>query len=232
MLNPFATVTNYGEMLAKIAAFTFFAGLLCVIYIQNSVPSLGVLFASTFSIDVAGVAVSWKTLVPALVLGLLSRVAKLHVLLDRLLGIRKSFAIRHILLPLALGSGASLTRSQVRSMMERGNLMNEVFYRYASSSEGKAQIDPHLIVKALDQWCWFWIVLESLLVALLASFVLFLYGSLRSAFWFMLAALVLVGLLRALLRLCSQYAWEQVDAILSDGPRRDEVAKVFNAIQA
>ena len=75
---------------------------------------------------------------------------KLHDRLSDILHIRERFDISHILFPLALASGAACTVEQIwKIKRNRQDLMYKVFYKYASSSPGKSQIELHYITLAL-----------------------------------------------------------------------------------
>jgi hypothetical protein len=220
-------------MLNKIAASTFFVaigGLVLLRYQFASVRSL----LDPLSLPIplgSGFSLPLGMVLPALLLAVLGRMFKLHDRISDVFLIRQRFDISEILLPLAIGSGASLNTDQIRRIRkDRESLMYKVFYKYASSTPGKALIDSHYITMALDQWCWYWIVLEATFLAfvLAATFSLtarYLLGDIFLSV--VLGALVFMQLLR---KLCSDYALQEVDAILQQPARKLEVAEVFRAL--
>jgi hypothetical protein len=132
---------------------------------------------------------------------------------------------------MATASGATVSPDQIRSLKQnRNSLMYKVFYKYASSTKGKAVIDSHYITMALDQWSWYWIVLELAFLALLVAATLAGTKQYELAMWFLTGILVVIGLLQAIRKLCSDYALQEVEAILDDSTRRLEVAEVFRAL--
>ena len=46
-------------------------------------------------------------------------------------------------------------------------IMSQVFYKYASSTN--PVIDSHSIILTLNEWCWYWILLDSTLILLLVG---------------------------------------------------------------
>jgi hypothetical protein len=232
-LNPFASVDNYAaSMLNKIGVFSFFALLGAIALLRSYLPSLDAILASLSpEIEVAGIKVGAGTVIPAILLALMSRMFKLHDRLSDLLGIRRRFDQEAILLPMALASGATLSIEQVRRLRERRReFMGLVFYKYVSSTKDKAEIDRHAITIALDQWAWYWILLEACFFALVTSIVLIIVGHLAPAVWLLLAILTAQGLLLMSRGLSVGFALDEVALVLSERDRREDIARAFRAI--
>jgi len=231
--NLFKSVGDYSAMIAKIAISTFVAALFSVVLLRLQFAALDELL-SPLSISISltyGITLPLGTVLPALIVALASRVFKLHDRISDLFHIRKRFDVGEILFPLAIGSGANLTGDQIRRIKnERRSLMYKVFYKYASGTKEKAVIDSHYITMALDQWCWYWIVLEMTVLAFLLGAVFF------STTRYFLAAVFFAGVLLALVILllirneCAKYAMQEVEAILEQAERKHEVAEAFRAL--
>jgi hypothetical protein len=58
--------------------------------------------------------------------------------------------------------------------------MGACFYKYASST--KPELDPHTITLALDNWSWYWILLEAISLGVPTAAVLFAFGKRTPAF--------------------------------------------------
>jgi hypothetical protein len=161
----------------------------------------------------------------------ISRLFKLHDRVSDALGIRRRFDRTEILLPMAAASGASLTVDQIEQFgAERGALMGKVFYKYASSDDKKTQIDVHYVTMALDQWSWYWVILEALLVVGLGGVISILVG--RRGLGLIAAGIVLagIGLLQVVRSTCAKYARDEIREILKVKGAPAAVRNVFNAL--
>ena len=145
--------------------------------------------------------------------------------------IRIHFDVDKILLPMCILSRASISRENyLRIKKNRSDLMGKVFYKFVSSTEGKAQIDRHLIVSALDQWSWYWIVLEAAVTFLLTSVIFIIFGNYMFGYWFLVSVLLFVSFSFIIYNNCERYALNEVKEILADQTRVDEVRSEFNAL--
>jgi len=231
--NPFETVGDYPKMLIKIATSTFVAAILALALLrQQFAPVDKLLEPLSIPIPVAGgLDLPLGTVLPAFLLAGLSRIFKLHDRISDLFLIRQRFDVSEILFPLAIGSGASLNGDQIRAIRNgRESLMYKVFYKYASSTPGKAVIDSHYITMALDQWCWYWIVIEVTFLVFVLGATFLLTARYLLAATFFAGVLGAVGVLQLIRNLCSDYALQEVEAILEKPQRKLEVGEVFRAL--
>lgn len=231
-LNPFATVSDYPAMLNKIGLFTFFGWLGGCWFVFVSVPRVKeILEGATIKVPGTDITAPLGVLLIACALAILSRVIKLHDRLSDLLGIRKRFDHYSILQPMAAAAGVALTLDQQDRLRERRDqLMVDTFYRYASSSPGKAAIEQHAITMALDQWCWYWIVLELCLVILITAVV---FAAFRQWHWTALGlsiCLPTIWFLNKLKEQCERYARDEIRQILQDDNRKNQVELRFRAL--
>lgn len=229
---PFASVGDYPTMLNKIATFNFGASILAIMLIRSQIQAVeDALAPFNITVPVLGIPLPLGTILPAFGVAFLSRALKLHDRLSDLFRIRQRFDVVAILLPLAAATGGIANAGVVRKIKtKREDLMYATFYKYASSTPGKAVIDSHYITMALDQWTWYWILLEAATLATLCALALFVAGQ----YW--IAALLLMGVLAAAWLLqfiryyCAEYALQQVEQILSDPARQQAIGAEFSAL--
>jgi hypothetical protein len=223
-LNPLAEVTDYHTMLNRIFWFTTASAVIGTVLLRSFVPNIDAALAYLdVKIEVYGIKIPLGYVVPGLLIGLLARIVRLHDRISDILGIRRRFDVTFILEPLARAVGISQKDvSNVKS--RRSELMGAAFYRYASSRN--PQIDKHLICEALDWWSWYWVVVESGTVLSIVAIALFF----AKAWW--AGGLVLATCVAAFCvalpffkHHCSRYADREVQEILSDSSRKDEVRK-------
>jgi hypothetical protein len=228
MLNPLAPVTDYQSMLNRIFWFTAAAALAAIWLLRLNIPALDEALAQNdVDLDAGGKTLPAGYLLPALAVGVLTRVFRLHARLSDLLGIRECFDIDVIIAEFARQLGidvATLSPSRLRAA--RRELMRQAFYPYVASSS--LQIDPQLVHQALDAWSWFWTGLEATLLFTLAGFALIATSAHRAGLQTLgyTLAFGLIGL-PVLRRQCQRYAIAQVRAILSDRARAAAVRNAF-----
>lgn len=233
-LNPLAPVTDYQSMLSRVFWFTSAAALGSLCLLRTNVPLIdGVLsdFEPKLGSDPESlIPVPAGMLLPALAVGLLARVFRMHSRVANWLGIRERFEIDVIIAGLARESNVDLAAvSEEQWQAKRYDIMRDAFYRFASSES--PQIDPHLIHQALDCWSWFWSGLEATVVFVLCGFVLISFGAYAPGGITILLALALsLGGLPLIRQQCRRYAIAQVKAIVSDGGRAAQVQQAFEGM--
>ncbi|MGE3757732.1 MAG: hypothetical protein AB7H97_08250 [Pseudobdellovibrionaceae bacterium] len=235
MTIPKLTVSNYPEMLRKLSAAAFFVTLACVSVLRAKIESINTLLnALDISTDirvVGPVEFPLGTVIVAALVAFVSEAIRLHDKVSDWLKIRAEFDLRFILIPAALMSGASLNWAQFGKLRsDRTRMMGEVFYEYASSSSGKAAIDPHAISQALTTWSWYWLCVEAIVLLLVTSAFFAVegqYPTLAAILASILALLMLMGVFKSD---CGRYADSQVRQVLSDESRKAAIAAKFNAL--
>jgi hypothetical protein len=233
MVWPKLTVSDYSEMLRKLSTVAFLVTLASVSFLRSQVTAVDQ-FLGRFDvapqIGVFSVPIPFGTLVLAGIVAVLTESTKLHDKISQLLGIRTVFDVRWILVPMALLSGATVDRNRFhRITADRKRLMNDVFYRYASSAK-KAVIDSHLVVQALTAWSWYWICVESLVILTVTAAVFALFGKWSAATLVLAVMLVMLLLMRVFRAEASNYAEAEVSEILADNDRRQAVKSVLDAL--
>jgi hypothetical protein len=227
-LNPLGPVNDYQSMLNRIFWFTTASALAATWMLRLYIPGLD---AALGKIDFAVALADGKLLatpggylLPALGVGIFSRVFRLHARVSDWLGIRECFDVEVIIGELAdrLGIDLALVGKE-KLRRSRRDIMRRTFYPYVGGPA--PQIDRQLVEQALDAWSWFWVGLEATLVFTMAGFGLLAGGAYQVGFqtlWGALAAAVFA--LPAIRGQCRRYAAAQVRAILDD-PARAAIAR-------
>jgi hypothetical protein len=169
-------------------------------------------------------------LVPAVAVGLISRIFRVHSQLGHWLGVRERFDIDVILAE--LGRQVDIDPDAVPEeqwLTHRHELMRKTFYRFTNSRS--PQIDEHLIHQALDLWSWFWIVLEAGVLFVLTGLGLICAGVYETGLIAFGTAIVFAMIGLPAIRLqCKRYAVAQVHAILADTAREVAVRQAFSVL--
>lgn len=223
---------DYSEMLTKIAVFTFFSSLGATFLLDRfSPPVSAFLNAWEITVDVwiiEKLPITWMLL--PLLFTLVARVIKLHDRISDLFKIRETFDLDEILLPLARGAGVRPTAAlRTHLKAKRDAQMSRNFYVYAGFKE--PAIDRQLVLSALDNWCWYWVILELTTVGLLAAAIL-AFSATGVAFGLAGGMLLLVLLSRLVRRHSRHLAAAEVEAILTAPDRRTQIKDNLDALQA
>ena len=230
-LNPLAPVFDYQSMLNRIFWFTSAAALGAVCLLRSQLPALdGVLEQIDLDLNTGSgkiLPIPGGYLLPALAVGLIARVFRVHGQIAHWLGLRERFDVDVIIRELARESGVDVELVSDREWIDhRHDIMREAFYRFTSSSS--PQIDAHLVHQALDLWSWFWIGLEATVVFVLTGLALVAMQAYTVGGLTLSGALLgaVVGL-PAIRYQCQRYAIAQVKAIVSDPVRAAHVCQAF-----
>ena len=233
-LNPLTPVTDYQSMLNRIFWFTSASALGAVWMLRMKIQGLDEqLHQIDFTLEFGGdkiVPIPGGYLLPALAIGLGSRVFRIHGLIARWLGIRERFDIDVIIADLARRSGVDLDHVPADELeYYRHDIMRHGFYQFVGGSH--PQIDEHLIHRALDLWSWFWIGVEATVVFVLASFVLLATGSHEIGLIALLATLACAAVgLPVIRNECRRLAVAQVRTIVADPVRAEQVRRAFDCL--
>lgn len=233
-LNPLAPVTDYPSMLNRITWFTTAAALAGAWMLRRHVAGLD---AWLGRLDAA---VAWEAgkslplsagyLVPALAVGVASRVFRLHGRISDWLGIREAFDVDVIIRQLAEQTGVELDAASAAELRAaRPRVMRRAFYLYVSGPQ--SAVDVLLVQQALDAWSWFWIGVEATAVFTLCGLGLIAGSAYLVGGQTLCGALAFATLgLPALRAQCARYAAAQVRAIVADPARAAAVRAALGEI--
>ena len=230
-LNPLAAVTDYQSMLNRIFWFTTACALAAIWMLRLNSPVIDALLSRVdFAVAIQGerlLPTPGGYLLPALAIGILTRVFRLHARVSDWLGIRECFDLEVIIGEMAHRLDVDLNAiSEQQLQRERHNIMRKAFYPFVSGSQ--PQIDHQLILQALDAWSWFWVGVEGALLFAVTGLGLIAFHAHGAGAGVLGAALVVATIgLPAIRNQCKRYAVAQVRAILDD---RGRVAVVRSAL--
>lgn len=235
-LYPLAPVTDYQSMLNRVFWFTSAAALGAVALLRANVPAIESLLSRIdFTLEFGDdniLPVPGSYLLPAVLVGLASRVFRLHGRLAEWLGIRERFDIDVIIHELACRVRIDLQDHPDQNLVEhRHTIMRHAFYAFVSGRD--PNVDEQLIHRALDSWSWFWSGIEATVVFVVAGLVLVASGAAESGFTTLVAALSLASIaLPAIRAECKRYAVAQVREIASDPSRAQQVRDAFACLES
>jgi hypothetical protein len=221
--NPLAPVTDYQSMLNRIFWFTTGAALVGTWLLRRHIPAIdGLLAEIDFAIAFGGdkfVPIPGGFLLPALAVGLLTRIFRLHARISDWLGIRECFDVDVVITELADELSIDLSLVSREALVEhRHAIMRKAFYPFVNGPQ--PLIDPQLVHQALDVWSWFWIGVEATYVFILTGLALVAGGVYAVGFEVIGGAVLLAAIgLPAMRRQCQRYAVAQVRAIVRDATR-------------
>jgi hypothetical protein len=230
-LNPLAPVVDYQSMLNRIFWFTSAAALVAIWMLRIYIPGLdGLLKEIDFTVAIGGdkiLPMPGGYLLPALAVGILTRIFHLHARISDWLGIRECFDIEVIIRELAAQLAidiSPLTDEQLTN--HRHDIMRRSFYSFVSGA--RPQIDPQLIQQALDAWSWFWVGVEASIVFVVCGLALIAGAAYETGLQTIGVTLLLAAVgLPTMRGQCKRYAIAQVRAILVDPARTLAVRSVF-----
>jgi SAM-dependent methyltransferase len=172
LILPFLSTTkNYAEVLTKLASFAWYETYFITLLLRSNwrVDSL---FTTIETWGPIGRAIRiiphYDVVNPvgiliAFFVAVLTHAFQFHDRISDVLGIRRRFDCRSILVPLAQRVGVVVTKDkEVKIAENRDELMRAVFYKYASSRDEEALVDKHDIEHALTAWSWFWVPVEAI----------------------------------------------------------------------
>jgi hypothetical protein len=235
LLNPLAPVTDYPSMLNRIFWFATAAGVAVVWLLRHFIPDLDApLSQIDLSLQFSGdkvLPIPGGYLLPALAIGLITRVYRLHARISDWFGIRECFDIDVIIAELADQLGIDLSCVSEEQVAEhRHRIMRKAFYAFASPSQPR--IDPQLVLQALDAWSWFWIGIEAALVFTLGGFVLIAAGAYQAGVAVITSTMAVSAIAMPLMRTqCERYAVAEVRAIVSDPLRASIAREAFDELR-
>lgn len=106
-------------------------------------------------------------------------------------------------------------------------IMSQVFYKYASSTN--PVIDSHSIILTLNEWCWYWILLDSTLILLLVGIAFLVIKWSWTNLVLLLVALIVLSVIRWLIkRQTIKYTRLEIAEIWRSEERQKEI---INALQ-
>jgi hypothetical protein len=235
----FSSPKNYGQVLKKLASFAFYETYFITLLLRAN-PRFDTFLSGIESWGPIGKVVAiiphydvlnLSGIVIAFFVALLTHMFQFHDRISDVLGIRKRFDLRSILIPLAQRVGYVVTKDKEAAIAQhRDKLMHAVFYKYASSAADEPLVDKHDIEQALNAWSWFWVFVEAVFYFGIGASIACWLGSKNLAMDFAIVSIVLLVIAFAQRVRLSNYARPQVDSIADDPTASYDVKKQFDAL--
>jgi hypothetical protein len=229
--NPLTPVTDFQTMLNRVFWFTSSSALVGVWLLRLKLPALDTLLQQVdFTVALSGdkaLPIPGGYLFPALAVGILTRIFRLHARISDWLGIRECFDLDVIVAELAARASVDLALIPESTLQKRRHaIMRRAFYPFVSGP--RPEIDEQLVHQALDAWSWFWCGIEATLVFTLTGFALIAGGEFQPGLITIATTALLAAIALPVMRAqCRRYAIAQVRAILADASRAQIVRGAF-----
>ena len=170
-------------------------------------------------------------IVIAFVAAVLTHTFQFHDRISDVLGIRRRFDCKSILIPLSQRVGSVVTKDKKAKIAQhRDELMHAVFYKYASSRDDHPLVDKHDIEHALNAWSWLWVFVEGVSYFGVGAIIAWWLGSRNLAATFTIVSIALVVLAFLQRARLDGYARPQIDTIAADPTASHDVKRKFDAL--
>lgn len=224
----FESIENYGKMVEKISKTVFVFSLLVLYYVScvfNEFKLFMEMISFGATYEIFGVELNIALFYLPIIMGLLEHIFKIHDKVSDLFKIRNNYDKYIIINGFIKATHAKVGIKKIEDKII-SKLMAKTFYEYASSTNPK--IDRHSINMALNEWCWFWIVLDTgLLLSILSVIFLVLNWSWSHFFIVFIGFLFFNFFLLLIIVQTIKYTNDEISAILSDEGRSKEIKKVI-----
>jgi len=228
-LNPLAPVTDHHSKLSRIFWFTSVSTVVAVWLLRENIEPIDLALRKIDDRLGNNLPLAATYLIPAIAVGVLSRIFRVYDRISDLLGIRERFEVDVIIAELAAKAEIDLSEvADSELVRNRRQIMGKAFYQFTSNKN--PQIDEHLVHQALDWWSWLWVVLEATLIFSLTGLVLIAFRIQGPGIAVTFGSLATAALVLPIIwNQCRRYAVAQVAAIMSDSTRAAQVAEVLHS---
>lgn len=213
----FKSTKSYDEMVDKISQSVFVISSILLFLLSQMCPEFMTIleklsFGATFS--VFNIKLSIALFYAPLLMGLFEHMFKLHDVWSSILGIRKRYD-KNIVVKEIISRCALKTDYRKLSVKQVRKIMSACFYRYASSTD--PVIDSHYITITLTEWCWFWILLDTLILIDIIGLIWLIvsWWSWINLIWIIGVNAILLTLMWLVKRITIKYTKDEISAIFS-----------------
>ena len=212
----FKSIKNYEEMVDKIANSVFVISTILLFLLsqvnEGFFSLLKKMSLGTY-VEIFNLKLHLAIFYIPFMMGFFEHAFKIHDKFSLILDIRKKYdknvVVKNIIAHCKIENANKLSDKQV------SEIMSSCFYRYASSTN--PVIDSHYITLALTEWCWFWTILDTLILFIIIG-VIWLALSWWSWECFLVVVAIVIFLL-LLLKLVyiqmKKYTEKEISAIFS-----------------
>lgn len=222
----FKSIKNYEEMVDKIANSVFvISTILLFLLSQANDGFFAILEKMSFGayVEIFNLKLHLAVFYIPFIMGVLEHAFKIHDKFSSILGIRKKYdknvVVKNIVAHCNIKNVNKLSDKQVCK------IMSSCFYRFASSTN--PVIDSHYITLTLTEWCWFWTVLDTLIMFIIVGVIWLILSWWNWRYFFVVIAIVifLLVLLILVYMQTKKYTKKEISAIFSitDEEKTDNV---------
>lgn len=232
MVFPFKEIDNYQNMLSTIAWYNFVISIILITVLGLRIEQIQTfLYIIPLKYVLYDNPIFILSILISIIIAFISRIIKLHDKLSDIFSIRYLYDIKHILTPLIQGASVQITEElKMKICRNRNQLMNNIFYKYASSTKDRCVIDFHNVTMALTQFTGLWILLEIIALLITSAIISSIFKDFVLAAWLLVVIILSIVAGALILKSCVKYTNNEVDEILSDAARINHIKKVVNAL--
>jgi hypothetical protein len=227
----FYSPKNYSEMVEKISKSIFIITATLIYLLScfnNDFSNLLKEMSPTAEYDLSGLKLNAAIFYLPLLFGILEHMFKIHDLLSSLFRIRYRYDRNVIVARIMKNVGQDVNVKQL-SKKTISEIMSKCFYKYTSSTN--PVIDQHHIVLVLNEWCWFWILLDTLVSIFLIGLYFLIYKlSYQNIFTLVICLGSIMALMRFVWVFLKKYTTKEIEAIFSDPERIEEIKKNIDEV--
>lgn len=232
-------IKDYSGMLKIIAIGSSVILFSCLVFLKYQTNLLDEIIEDfpSISVELVGVELSSTYILPSLIWIFISISLKVHDRLSNLFKIRHRFDYNHVLLKFVEKLNIPLNDVKKSNLSKnRKDLMYKIFYKYADSSkpESDDNISPHLIHKALNNWTYFWVLLEGQ-IFIIATIIVFTFEkNLANVIITFIILIVTIIIQFLIYKEAKQIANQEINEILllNNGEKKERIKKdIKHALQ-
>lgn len=224
----FETPENYNKMIEKISKSVFAISLL-MLYFISCINDEFKMFFEKISFGaiykIGDLELNLALFYLPIVMGVLEHLFKVHDKVASLLRIRENYD-KYIIMSEICKRLKLEVKLDNYSKNDVKRIMSQVFYKYVSSTN--PEIDSHYVTMTLNEWCWFWIMLDTKILLFIVGIVFLVFNwSWLNLLLVVVCYILLATFLVLILFQTISYTKKEIDVILSDTKRMNEIKKVF-----
>lgn len=219
----FKAPANYGEMRNKISTSIFWITLIetfVLTQVSSDFSRLITWFSFGKQFEINNIELSIALLYLPAIISIIENIFKLHDKFGNIVKLSDRYSGSIIFHQYLKEFDINKTQKECRKLYLKNemikDIVNEHFYYHVSSTN--PLIDSHIIIMALDAWCWVWILIDSIVVSLLfllGSIVYSMVNQVSKGLFIGLSVYIVVLLILTFLTLkkeCVKYTIEEVKA--------------------
>lgn len=222
----FDSPKNYSEMVEKIAKSTFVISLF-LLYFLTCINNEFNLFMKQISFNVEyefiGIKLNLALLYLPLLVGIAEHIFKIHDKISTLVGIRSKYD-KNVIAASILKYCEINRDIKTLNSREVKMVLSKAFYKYVSSTN--PVIDQHYINLTLNEWCWYWITLDTLALFLTTGIIFLVINWSWQNLLIILAICAFLIIIMLLIKTqVKEHTKKEIEVIFSDEKRLTEIQK-------